>query len=97
MKKDGKITDSLTEYFLAIHEISKSGRDATTSTLEQYMDLTKNSIYSFFQRNLFIEKYVDIKIGSPGWNGHPTTYTLNEGGKNAVSLIYHFSDYFSSI
>ncbi len=85
-------------YLMSIYAISNSGNDVTHSTLSEYMGLAIPSIFKFFKQNKkLVSKYIDINIGSSGWNGEETKYSLNADGEELIRVINHFRDYFSSI
>ena len=91
LKKSSLIQESFEKYLTAIYEISKSGGEVTTPALMDYMRLGSNAILTFFKRNIdIIKQYVDIKAGKP------KKYILNDKGKEIVSLLYHFRDYYRS-
>ena len=91
-------TDGFMKFLIAIYEISKSGRDATNISLKEYLEYKdKSSIISFFSRRYDVmRQYVGIIRGTRS-KANPTKYYLNDNGKNAVSLIYKFRDYYRAI
>lgn len=92
LNKTLKITESIERYLTAIYEISKSGRDVTVYSLADYMGISSSSISNYFYRKKdVITQYIDIKAG------RPTKYVLNNKGRECVSLIYHFRDYYNSL
>jgi len=98
LKISKNLYGSFKNYLTAIYEISNSGRKVTHSTLSEYMGLAIPSIYYFFKRrNNLVSKYVDIEVGKSGWKGEETKYFLNEKGRELISLLNHFKDYFGSI
>lgn len=76
----------------AIYELSNNGSEATSIALGNFLGIKhRTSLHSFFQKNKFIAKYVDIIIGTPL---KPSKYILTDKGKEVVSLIYHFRNFY---
>ncbi len=96
LKKDIIIDESIERYLTAIYEISKSEHDVTSTALMNYMGLTRTRpILIFFRRkNSFIKNYVKVVVGR---GRHPTKFVLTEEGKDAIKIIQHFKNYYSSL
>ncbi len=96
LKKDIIIDESIKRYLNALYEISLSENEVTSTALMNYMGLTKTRpIHIFFRRkNDILKHYVNVKIGR---GRHPTKFILTKEGREAVKLIQHFRDYYSSL
>ncbi|MBA7630707.1 hypothetical protein ES703_38231 [subsurface metagenome] len=96
LKKDIIIDESIKRYLNAIYEISLSENEVTSTALMNYMGLTRTRpIHIFFRRkNDILKHYVNVKIGR---GRHPTKFILTKEGREAVKLIHHFRDYYSSL
>lgn len=85
------VSENLERYLSAIYELSKAGNNITTSTLKNYLRKKYSfSVLDFFKRNEIIKLFVDIEPG------RPYRFILNDKGRVAISLIYHFRNYYSS-
>ncbi len=95
LEKGFKSTGSIERYLTAINEISKNEDDVTIYKLSRFMGITTSSISNYFYRRKdVITRYINTKSGT---KSNPTKYYLNKMGKEAISLIYHFRDYFRSL
>ena len=89
-----KIYDSLERYLTAIYEISKSGCNVTTSALADYLKISVPPVHTFFRKwSDLIRQYVNIVIGR---GRNQSIYILTDKGKELISLIYHFKNYYKS-
>lgn len=92
IEKSDYISENLEKYLCAVYELSQTGRDVTTLALRDYLKKKYSwSVIDFFKKNKAIKLFVDVKAG------RPYRFILNDRGREAISLIYHFRDYFSSI
>ncbi len=95
LKKEFRSTGRIEKYLTAIDEISKKGDEVTISRLSRYMGIKAPSISNYFYRSKdIIKRYITVKSGT---KNKPTKYFLSEMGKDALSLINHFREYFKSI
>lgn len=95
LKKEFRSTGRIEKYLTAIDEISKKGDEVTISRLSRYMGIKVLSISNYFYRSKdIIKRYITVKSGT---KNKPTKYFLSEMGKDALSLINHFREYFKSI
>ena len=91
-KKDTKSTGSIERYLTAINEISKKGDDVTIHKLARFMGVSAPSISNYFYRRKdVITRYITTISGT---KSSPTIYYLNTTGKEAISIINHFKDYY---
>ena len=94
LKTSSKIYDSLERYLIAIYEISELGEEANTPTVANYLKISNSPVHNFFKKwRNFLKPYIKIKIGL---GSKPSIYILTEKGKEIVSLLIHFRNYFLS-
>jgi len=95
LKKSLHSNETFERYLTAIYEISKSKNEVTLSDLANFTGLKTVTIYKFFKKNSSLLKIcIEMKIGVAPT---PTKFILTEKGKELVSLIYHFKNYYSSL
>ena len=85
---------NIEKYLTAIYELSKSFNKVPSTALSYHLGVTYSAISDFFKKKSVINKYVDFTVGK---GRTPTKYLLTEEGKNIVSLIFHFRDYYESL
>ena len=96
LKKSDIITPNIEKYLTAIYKISESGREVTNRTLISFLRLKRQTISAFFnknEKNNYFRNCVDIINGDPPT---PTRYILKDKGKEIISLIFHFRDYYKN-
>ena len=95
LKTSKKNYDSLERYLTVIHEISKSGLVVITSALADYLKISISPVHNFFRNwGVFIRRYVNIIVGQ---GSSQSRYILTDEGKEIISLIYHFKNYYKSL
>ncbi|MBA7553472.1 hypothetical protein ES705_46064 [subsurface metagenome] len=95
LKKSLHINETFERYLTAIYEISKSKNEVTISDLARFTGLKPVTIYKFFKKNSRLLKLsLEMKIGVAPT---PTRFILTEKGREFISLIYHFKNYYSSL
>lgn len=94
LKKSIRISKNHEKYLTAIYELSKSFNTVPSTALSYHLGVTHSAVSDFFKKKSVINKYVDFTVGK---GRTPTKYLLTEEGKNIVSLIFHFRDYYKSL
>ncbi len=95
LKKSLLINRTFERYLTAIYEISKSKNEVTISDLASFTRLKPVTIYKFFKKNSsLLKQSIEMKIGGAPT---PTRFVLTEKGREFVSLLYHFKNYYSSL
>ena len=93
LKLSKRISEKLESHLIAIYKISKTEKNVTNSSIAQYLDLTSRKLVDqFFGRNDYMKEFVKIDK-----NEKIHTYYLTKKGIEAVSLIYYFRKYYSSL
>ncbi|MFX1453193.1 MAG: hypothetical protein ACFFCM_20335 [Promethearchaeota archaeon] len=95
LEKKVKINETFDRYLTAIYEISNFKSDVTISDLIEYTGFDQSTIHRFFYKNSdLVRQSIEIKVrGAP----KPTIFSLTEKGREYLSLIYHFKNYYSNI
>jgi hypothetical protein len=94
LEKSDIITKNIEKYLTAIYELSKSGNEVTHKMLSSYLGLTRQTISAFFsvsKKNSFFRQCVEIKNRGPPT---PINYILTDKGRETISLIFHFRNYY---
>ncbi|MHA2007416.1 MAG: hypothetical protein ACXABO_06725 [Promethearchaeota archaeon] len=92
LRKSALVTRNIEKYVLAIDKLSKAGIYATSLALKDFLGLKSSKVVlSFFKGNKFIKLFVEIE------KGRPYRFSLNDRGKEVISLLSHFRDFYSSL
>ena len=92
LKKPLYINETFERYLTAIFEISKLKHEVTISDIANFTGFNPSTIHSFFKKESeLLRQSIEIKIGLAPT---PTRFILTEKGREFISLINHFKNYF---
>ena len=87
------LSENFKKYLTAINNISNAGNIVTNSSLADYLgEVSYKTPMDFFNRNNYLRKFVNINK-----NKKITTYSLTKKGKDAITLMEYFKEYYHSL